>query len=228
MPPRTTTPYRSLRSWPVSADLTNAPVPRSPAALASELAALIAPLAEPTRVLLDGVGSAGLADSLVEGLRDLGRVPVRISAADFLRPAGVRFEYGREDEQAFREVWLDDGALRREVLGAPGGSYLPSLWDAGRDRSTRATALPLPPRAVLLVDGVLLLGRGLPAELTVHVALSPAALTRRGIPAWQLPAFATYAEDVRPAQHCDVLVRAEDPLRPAVVVHPGSPGQVSR
>lgn len=170
-------------------------------------------------MLLDGVGSGLLADTLVDGLRAAGRVPVRVAAADFLRPAGVRFEYGREDEQAFRELWLDDRALRREVLDTPGGTYLPSLWDADRDRSTRAARLPLPRRAVLLVDGVLLLGRGLPAELTVHLALSPAALVRRGVPGWQLPAFATYAQDVRPAQACDVLIRAEDPLRPAVLVH---------
>ena len=196
--------------------------------LARELVALICPLAAPTRVLLDGVGSARLADTLLDGLRAAGRVPVRISAADFLRPAGVRFEYGREDEQAFRELWLDDGALRREVLDCPGGTYLPSLWDADRDRSTRAARLPLPPRAVLLVDGALLLGRSLPADLTVHLALSPAALLRQGVPAWQLPAFATYTQDVRPAQTCDVLIRAEDPLRPAVVVQTGPPGQVSR
>ena len=223
-----TTPSRSPRSWPVSAEPSNAPVPRSPAALAGELVALIAPLAEPSRVLIDGVGSAGLADALIEGLRSAGRFPVRVSAANFLRPAGVRFEYGRQDEQAFRELWLDDGALRREVLEAPDGRYLPSLWDADRDRSTRAARLPLPPRAVLLVDGVLLLGRGLPADLTVHVALSPAALTRRGIPAWQLPAFAAYAEQARPDRDCDVLVRAEDPLRPAVVLRGGPQGQVSR
>jgi hypothetical protein len=71
---------------------------------------------------------------------------------------------------------------------------------------------------VLLVDGVLLLGRSLPADLTVHVALSPGALSRRGVPDWQLPAFAHYERDTRPAQTCDVLVRAEDPLRPAVLV----------
>ena len=169
------------------------------------------------RVLLDGVGSAALADALVPGLRAAGRPPLRVSAGDFLRPAGERFEWGREDVEAFRTTWLDAGALEREVLAREDG-YLPALWDAAADRSARQAVQPVPPGAVLLVDGVLLLGRGLPAELTVHVALSPAALRRRGVPEWQLPAFAAYDAEVRPGELCDVLVRAEDPLRPAVLV----------
>jgi hypothetical protein len=170
------------------------------------------------RVLVDGIGSGSLADDLVEGLARAGRDVVRISAGDFLRPAGERFEWGREDVQSFRERWLDDGALRREVLDASlAGSVLPSLWDAARDRSTRALPTPLSSRGVVVVDGVLLLGRGLPAELTVHVAMSPAALLRRGVPEWQLPAFTSYDEEVRPGEVCDVLVRAEDPRRPAVL-----------
>lgn len=172
------------------------------------------------RVLLDGVGSRLLSDSLVEPLVVAGRPAVQVSAGDFLRPAGERFEWGRQDAQAFREHWLDGAALRREVLdAAPAGQVLPSLWDADRERSARSTPLPLPPRAVVLVDGVLLLGRGLPAELTVHIAMSPAGLTRRGVPDWQLPAFASYDNEVRPGDVCDVLVRAEDPLRPAVLFH---------
>ena len=55
-----------------------------------------------------------------------------------------------------------------------------------------------------------------PAELVVHVTLSAAALLRRGVLAWQLPAFASYDELAQPQLACDVLVRAEDPLRPAV------------
>ena len=165
------------------------------------------------RVLVDGVGSRPLADRVAAALT---RPVVRVSADDFLRPAGERFEWGREDEQSFRERWLDEGALRREVLEAE-AAVLPRLWDADRDRSARSTPTPWPANGVLLVDGVLLLGRGLPAELTVHVSLSPKALARQGVPSWQLPVFAAYDDEVRPAQVCDVLVRAEDPLRPAAL-----------
>ena len=172
-------------------------------------------------MLVDGVGARALADSLVEGLRAAGRAPVRVSGGDFLRPAGERFEHGREDPQDFRERWLDAGALRREVLERAGrrpGAFLPALWDAARDRSARAGVQPLPERAVVLVDGRFLLDHDLPAELVVHVALSPAALRRRGVPEWQLAAFAAYDLDARPGEVCDVLVRAEDPARPAVLV----------
>ena len=168
-------------------------------------------------MLLDGVGSGELADALVPGLTEAGRVPLRVRSVDFWRPAGERFEHGREDAQSFRETWLDAGALRREVLEGP-GTWLPALRDVERDRSARGQRRPLPPRAVLLVDGVFLLGRGLPAELSVHVALSPGALRRRGVQEWQLPAFAEYDERERPGEVCDVLVRAEDPARPAVLV----------
>lgn len=171
------------------------------------------------RVLLDGWGSGQLADALVPPLPAAGRAPLRVRGEDFLRPAGERFEHGREDEEHFRRRWLDASALEREVLRrAVDGSYLPALWDAVRDRSARRGLEPVPARCALLVDGLFLLGRGLPCELSVHVALSPAALRRRAVPAWQLPAFEAYDGEVRPGDVCDVLVRAEDARRPAVLV----------
>ncbi len=169
------------------------------------------------RVLLDGVTADVLADALAPGLAAAGRVPLRVRARDFWRPAGERFTWGREDAQAYREHWLDAAALEREVLGRD-DEVLPALWDVDRDRSARRERVALTERSVLLVDGVLLLGRGLTADLVVHLALSPAALLRRGVPAWQLPAHAEYDRDVRPADCSDVLVRAEDPLRPAVLL----------
>jgi len=198
--------------------------PVSPTALAAGLARL-ADLPGTPRVLLDGHGTAGLSDDLCRALRERGRRPLQVRASAFWRPAGERFTWGREDWHAFRDSWLDAAALRREVLEA-GSTWLPALWDVERDRSARAVVQPVPDRAVLVVDGTFLLGTGLlgtglpgtglPAELTVHVALSTSALTRRGVPAWQLPAFTSYDEQADPSGRCDVLVRAEDPKRPAV------------
>jgi hypothetical protein len=75
---------------------------------------------------------------------------------------------------------------------------------------------------VLLLSGPLLLGHGLPLELTVHVELSPAALARRTPAelAWTLPAYERYAREVDPAAWVDVLVRADDPRHPAIVDRP--------
>lgn len=168
-------------------------------------------------MLIDGVGSDGLGSLLVAALTEHARPAVHVRAEDFWRPAGERFTWGREDAQAFRETWLDVGALRREVLdAAAGGSVLPRLWDAERDRSARAAPVVLTDRSVVVVTGVLLLGRDLPSELTVHLSLSPAALLRRGIPSWQVPAFTSYDGQVDPARISDVLVLAEDPQRLAV------------
>lgn len=166
-------------------------------------------------MLLDGVGADELADVVAEAAREAGRAPVVVPARGFWRPAGERFQHGREDWQALRDTWLDAGALRREVLDRT-DSYLPALWDVERDRSARLPVQPLPDRALVIVPGLFLQGLGLPG-LVVHLALSPGALSRRGVPTWQLPAFTTYDDEVRPGDLCDVLVRAEDPKRPAVL-----------
>jgi len=62
------------------------------------------------------------------------------------------------------------------------------------DRAYRAERVELAGNGVLLLDGALLLGRWLPAELTVHLRMSAAALTRRLDPEWHwaLPAYARY------------------------------------
>ncbi|NKQ56540.1 uridine kinase [Amycolatopsis sp. K13G38] len=175
------------------------------------------------RVAVDGAtGTRLLADEMVDPLRVNGRPALRVSTADFLRPASLRFEKGKRDPDARYEDWLDEGALRREVLdplSAGGtGMVLPALWDAGRDRATRLERVELPAGGVLIADGELLLGRGLPFELTVHLSLSPGALRRR-LPEddqWALPAFERYENEVDPGAVADVLVRADDPRHPAV------------
>ncbi|HEX6343192.1 uridine kinase [Umezawaea sp.] len=173
------------------------------------------------RVVVDGAAPAepgSLADALVDPLRARGRPALRVSAADFLRPASVRLEHGRTDPDAFRHDWLDAGGLLREVLTPlePGGSgkVLPSLWDAEADRASRAAYTTLGEGGVLLLDGTLLLDRGLPAELTVHLWLSPGALRRKTTAdrRWTLPAYDGYDPDA------DVLVRYDHADRPALVV----------
>lgn len=178
------------------------------------------------RVAWDGppvAGHAELADRVAGGLRANGREALHVRTADFLRPASLRYEQGRANPDAYYEGWYDLGALRREVLeplDAQGtGRVLPTFWDPGTDRSTRAGYVVLPRGGVLLLSGDLLLGAGLPFELAVHFDLSAAALARRMPPelAWTLPAYVRYAEEVNPARLADIVVRVNDPAHPALM-----------
>jgi hypothetical protein len=193
--------------------------------LVDELFARIVDRPGRLRVLLDGAPPTApetLAAELAERLRATGRPALSVSSADFLRPASVRLEHGRTDPDELLDGWLDVGGLTREVLDPAGpdgsGRVLPRLWDAERDRAYRAERVGLADNAVLLVSGALLLGRRLPAELTVHLRMSAAALSRRTDPErrWTLPAYARYDAEHDPGG-ADVLVLADDPDRPALV-----------
>ena len=183
--------------------------------------------AEHVRVAVDGAPAAApdrLADALVAPLRLRGRPALRIAADDFLRPASLRLEFGRTNPDAFYAGWLDEAGLRREVLepAGPGGSgrILTKLWNARTDRSAREPYTELPPRAVVLVSGPLLLGGGLSFDLSVHLQMSAAALSRRTDPPqrWTLPAYERYADEVDPASFADLVIRVDDPRRPAMIL----------
>ena len=179
------------------------------------------------RVAVDGAPAAdpsGLAEALIAPLRVRGRPVTLVHTDDFLRPASVRLEFGRTNPDSFYEGWVDETGLRRELLdpAGPGGSgrVITRLWDATRDRATRQPYTELPPKAVVIVTGPLLLGAGLPFDVTVHLSLSAAALDRRTDPGlrWTLPAYARYDDEVGPASFADVVVRVDDPRHPALVL----------
>lgn len=201
--------------------------PISRPGLVAELAEIIATRpyqGHALRVALDGASASEptvLARELIDALRERGR-PVSVITADtFWRDASLRLEYGREDTESYLQ-WLDAAALRREVLDPLGpegsGSFLPSLRDPLTNRATRAPAIKAESGAVVIVAGPLLLGRDLPFDLTVHLALTPGALERRtdSGSSWTLDALASYEAAVRPAEIADVVVRSDDPARLAV------------
>ncbi|HEY5554331.1 MAG TPA: uridine kinase, partial [Cellulomonas sp.] len=77
-----------------------------------------------------------------------------------------------------------------------------------------------PPGAVLVLDGSLLLGRGLALDLTVHLSVRAETLARRTPPEdrWTLPAFSRYEEEAAPERDADVVVRVDDPRHPALLL----------
>ncbi|WP_229909613.1 uridine kinase [Streptomyces flavofungini] len=176
------------------------------------------------RVAFDGAPAARpgeLATAVGEALRVRGRPSLVVGTEGFLRPASLRLEYGHEDVEAYYSGWFDTGALWREVFGPldPGGTgrVLPDLWDSRADRATRTPYTQLPPGALLLLHGPLLLGHWFPFDLTVHVRQSSGALRRRTPQGeqWTLPAFDRYETETAPAAAADVVVRADDPRHPA-------------
>jgi hypothetical protein len=199
--------------------------PTTPDGLADAVTASV--LARPgrTRVLLDGpppTSPEGLAAQVALRLQVAGRAALVVLAADFLRPASVRLEYGREDPDELLDRWLDEGALRREVLdpaAADGsGRVLPRLWNPATDRAYRAAYEHLPDTGAVLLAGALLLGRGLPGDVTVHLHMSAPALTRRLPPEehWTLPAHARYEQERRPDEVAGLVALSDHPARPAL------------
>ena len=153
--------------------------PIAPEALAEAVAARVIERPGLLRVAVDGprwAGAHDLAAALLAPIRLAGRSVGLVLAESFWRDASLRFEHGREDPDTFAE-WLDSAALRREVLDRAVGlsSYLPSLRDPITNRATRRPPVPLPGDGVVIVVGPFLLGRDLPFDMSVHVALTSGA-----------------------------------------------------
>lgn len=205
-------------------------VPVAPGDLADRLADWLAGADAVLRVAVDGppcADSDDLAESLIDLLRVRGRPAVHVRARDFWHDASVRLEHGREDVESYLG-WLDSDTLRREVLlpAVDSGSYLPTLRDPDTNRSTREPARSLEPGSVLFVSGSVLLGRGLPFDRTVHLAMSASARARRTAPdeAWTLRAYAKYDATAHPVQNADVVIKCDDPRHPAVCGLPARSG----
>ena len=196
--------------------------PTTPDGVADAVVVLLREIPGRVRLVVDGAAAAdphALAERIVTAVAP--RTALHVRADAFWRPAGQRLEYGRHDDMAWLDDWLDEDALRREVLDpfVVSGRVLPALRDPVTDRSVRASVVELPPDAVVVVSGSVLLGRGLPFDVTVHVRVSAAALRRRtpADEAWTLPALERYAEERDPEGLADLVVRADDPQHPALV-----------
>lgn len=183
------------------------------------------------RVAVDGPGvadPAGLAQSLIAPLSIAARPGIHVRTETFWRDASLRLEYDRTDPESFAG-WLDACSLHREVLEplGPGGSgsFLPSLRDPASNRATREPARAAEPGQVVLISGPLLLGFGLPFDVTIHLAVSPSARRRRTPAPWQwtMPAFDDYDAKIEPVRRADLVLRYDDPAHPAIRLGPPAP-----
>ncbi len=200
--------------------------PVRPDGLVDELAArCVLGLAHPFRVLIDGADATDprvLAAALAQRLRTSGRPCAQVDLHDWLRPASLRLEHGHNNPDSYQHHWFDYAALRREVVEplGPGGSgmWLPTLRDPRTDRSTRVQRVAAPSATVLLVSGPMLLGRVLPFDLTVHLHVSEATLTRRTPPEqrWTVAPLLAHERAADSDFVADVVIRADHPDRPAV------------
>jgi hypothetical protein len=200
--------------------------PVTPDRLVRDLADWIVGLpTEHPRVGIDGpdeIGAGALADAVAQRVGELGRPAVRASTNWWWRPASLRLELGRTDVDMLLGGWVDGGALRRELLNplGPGGSgsYLLRLRDPATDRSVRDDRVGAAPRAVLLLDGPLLLVDLLPLDAVIFLQTSLRTLAR-ALPAdrqWWLAAFERYRSDHQPAETAAAVVAYDHPRAPAV------------
>ncbi|MEV0292537.1 hypothetical protein [Nocardia sp. NPDC050710] len=174
-----------------------------------------------TVIAVDGADAAEpvvVAKRIVAALRDLGRSAEVVALHDYVRPASLRFEFGRTDEMSYRTAWFDYAALRREVLDAlrETGRWLPALWDERNDRSARASIRTAPGATTLIVAGPMLLGRDLPFDLTIRLDMSEPALHRRTPPddRWTIEALLRHHREN--PEVTTFSVRWDHPERPAL------------
>ncbi len=180
-------------------------------------------LATPTRlvVAVDGADAAepiSLAHAVADNVRAHGRGCDVVSLHDYVKPASLRFEFGRNDEMSYRTIWFDYEALAREVVDAlhHDARWLPALWDEKADRSARTRVREAAPGDVVIVSGPMLLGRNLAFDTTIRLYLSEAALLRatHSDQLWTVPALLRHEQTSDEAP--DVDVRWDHRDRPAV------------
>ena len=180
-------------------------------------------LATPTRLVVaidgaDGAEPISLAHAVADNVRAHGRGCDVVSLHDYVKPASLRLEFGRNDEISYRTIWFDYGALAREVVDAlhDDGRWLPALWDEKADRSARTRVRDAAPGDVVIVTGPMLLGRNLAFDTTIRLHLSEAALLRatHTDQLWTVPALLRHEQITTEAP--DVDVRWDHPDRPAV------------
>jgi uridine kinase len=194
------------------------------------------------RVAIDGVDGSGkttFADALSARLQSLGRPTVRVSIDDFHHVRSRRHARGVGSPEGF---WLDSfdyARFRSDVLDGfesqGAGRYSARAHDLVTDEVLPPRWLEVPPRSVLIVDGIFLQREELRGawDLAVFLDVPFGESCRRmagrdgSDPDPDHPSVRRYVEGQRlylascgPADRADVLVDGSLPWAPVVVRQP--------
>lgn len=198
----------------------------------------------PVRVAVDGPPAAGkttLADEIGDALRAQGRYVIRAWIESFLFPRAQRYRRGELSAEGNYHHSFDYDALRKVLLDplGPGGDrgFRRAVYDKQTDRPVSDHKTVAPADAVLIFEGVFLMRPELIDRWDVRILVSVAfeeALARArirdaalyGTPAdverrfrmRYRPSQEHYFTIVRPTDHADVVIRNDDPRRPAWAV----------
>jgi uridine kinase len=171
-------------------------------------------------------------------LRNRGREVIRTSTESFHLPRAQRYRHGEFSPEANYHDSFDYETLGRVLLDplGPGGDrrYQPAVYDVDTDTALSPPVTTAPADAVLLLDGVFLLRPELISRWDLSVFVSAAfgqildrarirdlarlgstsEVERRFLTRY-IPAQKLYFAAARPADHADIIVHNDDPLRPA-------------
>lgn len=212
--------------------------------LLAELARRIAQVKRPhpVKVAIDGVDAAGktmLADELMAPLERLGRPVIRATIDGFHNPAAVRYRRGNTDPEGYFRDSFNYARLVEVLLGplGPQGDrrYRRAVFDFRLDSPVDAPVEKASAKAVLLFDGVFLLGPRLRPhwdfsifvkasfELTLARAevrdshlFGEASKVRQRYEERYIPGQRLYLSEVEPERHASVVVDNNDVLRPTI------------
>lgn len=196
----------------------------------------------PVRVAIDGVGAAGkttLADELVTPLKQLDRQVIRASIDGFHNPAAVRHQRGQTSPEGYFRDSFNCAALVETLLQplGPGGDrrYRLAIFDFRTDVPVDRPLEEASSHAVLLFDGVFLLGRELrpywdfsifvKADFKVTVAraairdrelFGSVSNVRRRYEERYVPGQRLYLSEAQPQRWASIVVDNNDPLQPTL------------
>lgn len=196
----------------------------------------------PRAVAVTGMSCTGkttLAGEVATVVGGAGRPVVLTAYDDFHRPRERRYRQGRFSPDGYLDDSFDPEALRRLVLdpvAAGADAVTTASWDLADDRPVDPEPVPLPPGAVVLVEGSFLLVPQLADrwDLAVMVVADPTRVLERGVvrdsPDLGTPeqvrefylrrylaAESLHQERDDPWRHADVVVDLTDPDEPALV-----------